>query len=137
MSNKLYDKIIQDTLFKPAELDQQQLQTVFLNMLDHQIEFADLYLQHTMSESWVLEDSQIKRGSFSIERGTGIRVIKGDKTGFAYCDDIAIAPIQQALSAAKSIAHQGSSTPSIAIPKMQSSRIYQPVNPIANLLNRL
>lgn len=132
MSNKLYDKIIQDTLFKPAELDQQQLQTVFLNMLDHQIEFADLYLQHTMSESWVLEDSQIKRGSFSIERGTGIRVIKGDKTGFAYCDDIAIAPIQQALSAAKSIAHQGSSTPSIAIPKMQSSRIYQPVNPIAN-----
>lgn len=65
-SSTQYDQIIQDTLFKPASFDAQELQKVFLNYLDPHIDFADIYLQNTLNESWILEDSQVKRGHFQL-----------------------------------------------------------------------
>ena len=74
------------------------------------IDDADLYFQSCSYESWYLEDSEVKSGSFSFDRGVGIRAISGDKTGFAYCDDILLPSMQRAADAARSIALSGSQT---------------------------
>lgn len=133
MTSLNYEQVIQDILYKPAAFDALELQRIFFKSLDKNIDYADLYLQNSISESWVLEDSQVKRGSFSINRGTGIRYIKGEKTGFAYCDDIAITPIEQAIQAAKSISHYGQNFPVSKFKTQQNQALYQPINPILTL----
>lgn len=132
-SSTQYDQIIQDTLFKPASFDAQELQKVFLNYLDPHIDFADIYLQNTLNESWILEDSQVKRGHFSIDRGVGIRMINHDKTGFAFCDDIALNPIMDAMAAAKSIARIPATSPIQILKTQQNQKLYAPTNPILSL----
>jgi TldD protein len=133
MSFVIYDQIIQDTLFKPASLESHELQQAFFKMLDNRIDYADLYLQNSISESWVLEDRQVKRGNFSIIRGTGIRVIQGDKTGFSYCDDISIPPILQAITAAKTISKNGGGQQGHILKPTQNQCLYEPTNPILTL----
>lgn len=125
--------IIEETLFKPSSLAPYDLQQIMFNQMHSKMDYADIYLQNTLSESWLLEDRQVKRGSFSIDRGAGIRIISGEKTGFAYCDDIEIQAIIQAMQAAKSITTGGvqqSITP-IKIPTTPS--LYHPLNPLDSL----
>ncbi|MBM7072363.1 metalloprotease TldD [Shewanella sp. 202IG2-18] len=73
----------------------------------HNIDFADLYFQGSRHESWVLEDGIIKEGSFHIESGVGVRAIAGEKTGFAYSDDITADALESAALAARGIAAGG------------------------------
>lgn len=70
----------------------------------HDVNFADLYFQSSQHETWVLEDGIIKNGSYNIERGVGVRAISGEKTGFAYSDDINVAALHDAAKAARTIA---------------------------------
>lgn len=70
----------------------------------HDVNYADLYFQSSQHETWVLEDGIIKNGSYNIERGVGVRAISGEKTGFAYSDDINITALHDAAKAARSIA---------------------------------
>ena len=71
------------------------------------MESGDLYFQSTRYESWVLEDGIVKEGTHSIEQGAGVRAISGDKTGFAYSDEILLPALLQASSAARAIAGHG------------------------------
>jgi TldD protein len=128
-----YEKIIQDTLFSPAHFDAFDLQKVFFKHLENKIDFADIYLQNTHHESWILEDSQVKRGHFAIDRGVGIRMINHDKTGFAFCDDIALAPIEEALKAAKAIGRIQSTSPIQIFNPKPNPKLYLPSNPILNM----
>lgn len=91
-------------LLKPASLDEARITKLLDSMLSHHIDDADLYFQNSSYESWYLEDSQVKSGSYSIDRGVGIRAVSGDKTGFAYCDDISLPAMERAADAARSIA---------------------------------
>jgi TldD protein len=100
--------VANDILLKPASLDESVIETLFRSMLNHHIDDADLYFQNCSYESWYLEDSEVKSGSFSIERGVGIRAVSGDKTGYAYCDDIQLPAMERAAAAARSIACSGS-----------------------------
>jgi len=59
-------------------------------------DFADIYLQHTLSRTTGMQDGQVNRAFGSVDLGAGIRVLKGDATGFAYCEDLS----EQALLAA-------------------------------------
>lgn len=81
------------------------------NTLDHlmlpSIDQADLYFQSSHSESWVLEDSIVREGSHNIDQGVGVRAISGEKTGFAYSDEIVLPALTQAATAARSIASHG------------------------------
>jgi len=126
-------QIIDDTLFKPACFEAYDLQKLIFNQLHAKIDYSDIYLQNTLSESWVLEDRQVKRGSFAINRGAGIRVVSGDKTGFAYCDDINMLSITESFQAAKSIAAQGAKISSQGVKITASPSLYKPVNPIESL----
>ena len=75
-------------LLLPAGLDPSGLDRAFGMLLGPGIDFGDLYFQHARRESWTVEDGIVKDGAHSIEQGVGVRAIAGEKTGFAYSDDI-------------------------------------------------
>lgn len=104
--NKTADLAYQ-TLLTSAGLSENQLQTVLEKVMGPAIDSADIYCQSRYFESWVLEDGIVKDGSFSIDRGVGVRAISGEKTGYAYTDDIVLPALEQAAVAARSIAKQG------------------------------
>ncbi len=81
-------EIAKQDLLDPAGLTDHQLQHVLSNVLGSTVDNADLYFQSSYSESWLLEDGIIKSGSYNIDRGVGVRAMSGEKTGFAYSDDI-------------------------------------------------
>lgn len=95
------------TLLEPAGLSDQKLQQVLGNVLGHAVDHADLYFQSSRHESWCLEDGIIKEGEYGIDYGVGVRAISGEKTGFAYSDDILLPALEEAAQAARSIALQG------------------------------
>src|SRR3989338_5304531 len=100
-------ELVRHDLLDPSGLTDNQLQQVIHELAGRNIDYADLYFQSTYSESWVLEESIIKGGSFDIDRGVGVRAMTGEKTGFAYADDIEMPALEQAAKAARSIAQQG------------------------------
>jgi TldD protein len=99
--------IARQRLLAPAGLDEGDLGKIFGQLLGHAVDSGDLYFQSTRFESWVLEDGIVKEGTHSIEQGAGVRAISGDKTGFAYSDEIVMPALLQASSAARAIAKHG------------------------------
>ncbi|RYV00832.1 metalloprotease TldD [Shewanella sp. OPT22] len=97
----------------------------------HNIDFADLYFQGSRHESWVLEDGIIKEGSFHIESGVGVRAIAGEKTGFAYSDDITADALESAALAARGIAAAGGETQVQAAKANKVKSLYTADDPIA------
>lgn len=95
-------------LLAPYELNTIRLQDVFGHILSHRIDYADIYFQYSRSEGWVLEEGIVKSGSFSIDQGVGVRAISGEKTAFAYSDDISSQALISAARATRAIAAQGS-----------------------------
>ena len=85
------------------------LDRILAEVGQHQVDFADVYCQHSAFESWQLEEGIVKSGSFNIDEGFGIRAIVGDKTAFAYADSIVPESLKQAASTVRAIARQGQS----------------------------
>jgi TldD protein len=125
--------IAKELLLKPASLDESALEKLIRSMITHHVDDADLYFQISSHESWYLEDSEVKSGSYSIDRGVGVRAVSGDKTGYAYSDDILLPAMQRAADAARSIAFT-------AVKATHPARIagapvnrYAPLNPIEEM----
>ena len=100
-------KVARDLMLAPGGLDDRRLDRVFGEVLSHSVDFADLYFQHSQQESWSLEDGIVKDGSASIEQGVGVRALAGEKTGFAYSDEIVLPALEEASHAARAIAVHG------------------------------
>jgi len=99
-------ELARDLILRPSGLDDGRLDRVFGEVLTHSVDFADLYFQLTHQESWSLEDGMVKDGSASIEQGVGVRALAGEKTGFAYSDEIVLPALEEASRAARAIAVQ-------------------------------
>jgi TldD protein len=126
-------KTAKQILLVPASLDETGIEKLFQSMRTHRIDDADLYFQSCSYESWYLEDSMVKSGSYSLDRGVGIRAVSGDKTGFAYCDDILLSSMLRAAEAARSIALTGSkAVQSVCVNTLAESR-YRSLNPIEGM----
>lgn len=97
----------EQVILQPAELELNHLQQTLDLICTHQVDAADLYFQVSQQESWVMDDGIIREGSFNIESGVGIRAMQGEKTGFAYSDDINLQALQSAARSARAIARQG------------------------------
>jgi TldD protein len=131
--NVAYDIACRD-LLDPTALDTSRLERVLGGMLSPRIDYADLYLQSSRSESWVLEDGIVRDGSFSIDRGVGVRAISGERTGFAYADDLAAPALEQAAGAARQIARSGGSGPGVvAVAGAGAPQIYRPDDPLVSI----
>ncbi|WP_026376646.1 metalloprotease TldD [Aestuariibacter salexigens] len=102
MTNK-----VEQNLLHASDLDHAALEQALATIYQHQNDFADLYFQSSQHESWVLEDGIIKDGSYNIERGVGVRAVSGEKTGFAYSDEISYSSLMQAANAARNISQAG------------------------------
>src|SRR3954466_11691195 len=102
-------------LLAPHELGTGQLDQIFGTMLTHRLDYADLYFQYSRNEGWSLEEGIVKSGSFSIDQGVGVRAISGEKTAFAYSDEISLPAIRDAAGATRAIAAQGGSAKPAAV----------------------
>ena len=125
--------VARQALLLPNALDEGHLQQVFDQMLTHKVDYADLYFQFSRAESWSLEEGMVKSGSFGIEQGVGVRAVSGDKTAFAYSDDISLGALDSAAQATRAIARQGGTH---AAPQMKAGKrhdLYLPHDPIASL----
>jgi TldD protein len=123
----------QDLLLRPTGLDTSALQGVLSQMMSHQVDYADLYFQYSRSESWGLEEGQVKSGNFSIDQGVGVRAVSGEKTAFAYSDEINLPALQEAANATKAIAALGAEQTGKSIITRQAPALYLPQDPIASL----
>ncbi len=93
-------------LLDEHRLSQDKIFTLVSSLADRGADYADLYFQHSLAESWFLEDGIIKSGTYHVSHGVGARCVKGEQTGFAYSDDLNIQAIEQALGFAKGICCQ-------------------------------
>jgi TldD protein len=122
-----------EALFLPSGLDSQSIQGILSSIMSHQVDYADLYFQYSRSESWALEEGQVKSGAFSIDQGVGVRAISGEKTAFAYSDEINLSALQQAANATKAIASIGGEQTASRIITPAATPLYLPNDPIASL----
>jgi len=125
--------IVEQVLLADSQIDDAILSNTLKRIMGRQVDYADLYFQSNQHESWMLEDGIVKEGSYNIERGVGVRAISGEKTGFAYSDDISPYALQQAADAAKGIADAGQGKSVQAFKRQSPIKIYQSVEPLGSL----
>lgn len=126
-------ELAQQLLLAPAGLSQNEIQKVLGSVLGHTIDAADLYFQAARSEAWSLEEGIVKNATYASDRGVGVRAISGEKTGFAYSDDILLPALEHAAIAARSIAKQGQSHQVQAWHTDKALTLYKSVDPLTSL----
>ncbi len=123
----------QATLLAPFDLRAPAIDSVLGGILTHRVDYADLYFQYSRSEGWSLEEGIVKSGSFNIDQGVGVRAVAGDKTAFAYSDEISIAALNDAAGATRAIARAGKSGRVPAIRHATGRDLYRPMDPLGSL----
>ncbi|MBP6798357.1 MAG: metalloprotease TldD [Luteimonas sp.] len=127
--------LAESRLLLPAGLDTRRLDRMFGALLGPGVDFGDLYFQHARRESWSVEDGIVKDGAHSIEQGVGVRAISGEKTGFAYSDDIDGEALLEAARSARAIARDGSARAPKALAVATGRTLYPAHDPIDALGN--
>ena len=94
-------------LLAPGNLNDGALQAALGKLMKPGVDAADLYFQHSRSESWLFEDGLVKTGSHNVEQGVGVRAVSGEKTGFAYSDELSLPALAAAVRSASAISRQG------------------------------
>ena len=122
---------VSKNILEPSELEIEQLGGFLDGLQNRYVDAGDLYFQTSQQESWVMDDGILREGSFNIEKGVGIRAMAGEKTGFAYCDDLRGNAITQAVNNARAIVKQGQSGSSaIALSSKPAPALYTAQNPV-------
>jgi TldD protein len=128
--------VAQNLLLEAHELTAPQIESVLGNIMQSHVDDADIYFQTTRSEGWSLEEGIVKAGSFSIDQGVGVRAISGEKTAFAYSDDVSLPSLKSASAAVREIGTSGASQ---SVPAghgaglLASADRYLPLDPIGSL----
>ncbi len=121
-------------LLAPGSLDESAISRILDTILTRQVDLADLYFQSTRSESWVLEDGLVKEGSHNIGQGVGVRAVSGEKTGFAYSDEILLPALTQSARAARAIARDSGDGGTIQAWHRHKPRdLYASIDPLTSL----
>jgi TldD protein len=129
--------LARDRILAPVGLAENDLDRLIGALRSPRVDAADVYFQSSRLQSWTLEDGIIKDGHFNIERGAGLRAISGEKTGFAYSDELELPALTQAAEAARAIArsHADGQVGIVAgaLPSASVARRYQPIDPIDSM----
>ena len=121
------------TLLAPYGLDAGGIDRVFGQIMTHKVDYADLYFQYSRSEGWSLEEGMVKSGSFNIDQGVGVRAVSGEKTAFAYSDDISMPALESAAQATRAIARRGEQGATQVVSRTRGRELYLPQDPLASL----
>ena len=125
--------IARDQILNPAGLDTGHIEQLLGQLKTTAIDAADIYFQYSRLQSWMLEDGIIKDGNFNIERGAGLRAQSGEKTGFAYADEVQFETLLQAAKAARAIARSGGEGRVKLASQGEGRRLYEPIDPLGSL----
>jgi TldD protein len=126
-------KLAEQQLLAPGGLSHTDLEKVLHHLMGPSVDAGDLYFQHASHEAWSLEDGLVRSGTHAVEQGVGIRAISGEKTGFAYADEIIMPALMQASTAARAIARQGSQGAVQAWRRQNPLALYLPDDPMPTL----
>jgi TldD protein len=126
-------EIAKTTLLAPFDLETQKLERVFGTLAARKVDYADLYFQYSRYEGWSLEEGIVKSGSFNIEQGVGVRAISGERTAFAYSDEISFQALQDAAKATRAIASAGQAKRVKTAERRLPVALYRDVDPIQSL----
>jgi TldD protein len=132
MSENLIE-LARERLLAPAGLEDRHLQQILDGIMGHAVDAADLYFQYSRHESWTLEDGIVRDAGHGIDQGVGVRAISGEKTGFAYSDEIVLPALKEASRAARAIANRGETGQVQAWQQLPAGRLYAPLDPLATL----
>ena len=125
--------LAQSRLLAPAGLGLEVLDQAFGRLMGPGVDFGDLYFQHSRRESWMVEDGIVKDGSHAIEQGVGVRAVSGEKTGFAYSDDIRAEALLESAAAARAISRDGQQHRAGQRIVVPGRELYAPLDPIEGL----
>ncbi|QGX90370.1 metalloprotease TldD [Tatumella sp. TA1] len=125
--------LVSEHLLTQNTLTHQDLSRVLSQLSERHLDYGDLYFQSSMHESWGLEDNIIKEGSWHIDQGVGIRAISGEKTGFAYADQLTLKALEQSASAARSIVQEQGDGRIRTLAAVEHKALYAAVNPLDSL----
>lgn len=125
--------IAERSLLRPVNLSERALEQVLGRVMGHSIDMADVYLQSSYRESWSLEDGLVKDADFSVDTGFGLRVVSGEKTGFAFADEINAKVLKQAADSAKSIVHSDGKKLIQASGNKDILHLYPDINPLDSM----
>jgi len=123
----------EQSLLAPYDLTPGKLASVFGDLFSHRVDYADLYFQYARSEAWSLEEGIVKSGSYSIDQGVGVRAVAGEKTAFAYSDEISLPALQGAAKATRAIAAAGAVGSLPLLAQRSTPALYVVNDPIASL----
>src|SRR6186997_2804933 len=125
--------IARSLLLEPFGLSEATLAKALQAIATHRIDDADLYFQYTRSEGWSLEEGIVKSGSFNIDQGVGVRAVSGEKTAFAYSDDISLNALKSAAEATRAIARRGASAGVQVVKRGAARQLYAASDPLSSL----
>ena len=128
--------IAQSLMLEPFGLNEAVIARALATIGEHRVDDADLYFQTTRHEGWSLEEGIVKSGSFSIDQGVGVRAVAGEKTAFAYSDELSAESLLDAARTVRTIAAAGQNrrVKLARAPRVAKSRLlYAPMDPIATL----
>ena len=132
MTISIFEQVNQQ-LLQPAGLNEANLEDALALTMGKGVDYADLYFQQSRQENWLLEDGIIKNGGYHLEQGVGVRACSGEKTGFAYSDDLILPALQDAAKAARAISRQGSNGRIQAWKRPKAPQYYADNDPLAVL----
>lgn len=125
--------ITKKEFLEPGGLQSGDLQGIIDSMMSHHIDFAEMFFQSSRHESWMLEDGIVKDASFSCDKGVGIRALSGDKTGFAYSEELILPALQQSAAASRTIARAGNQFKAKAVVHSNQVSRYSDDDPLMSL----
>ena len=123
---------IENLILNPAELDNQKIQKVMNNLNHKNIDYSDLYFQYSKNEFFAIEDGAVKNASFNIDNGCGVRAVSGDKTAYAYTDEVNFQTLSQSCEIINALRSQGQNK---SVPQINSNKprqLYPSIDPIIN-----
>ena len=124
---------VMSRMLEPVGLDEGHLNTTLGSMMRGGVDYADLYFQVSRQESWTVEDRIIREGSFSLEQGVGVRAVSGEKTGFAYSDELILPALEHAAGAARAIARSGKAAALQAWRRTDPAALYPALDPTTSI----
>ncbi|WP_415809181.1 metalloprotease TldD, partial [Klebsiella variicola] len=125
--------LVSEQLLSANGLNHQDLFAILGQLTERRLDYGDLYFQSSYHESWVLEDSIIKDGSYNIDQGVGVRAVSGEKTGFAYADQISKLALEQSAQAARTIVRDTGNGKVQTLGAVEYSPLYTSIDPLQSM----